>query len=157
MLVSFISIPTLLQVIKITVLFTHDLHSHIEPSKNVVGGKKVETGGFAKIKTMIDNVKAQEDNVLLVDGGDFSMGTLFQTVFADEAIELRMLGALGYDATTLGNHEFDYDSGNLAKMLTNAKDKSSDLPMLLSSNINWEKSKVKTNKHSKQLLNIMVQ
>lgn len=145
MLVSFISIPTFAtsDSKNLTVLFTHDLHSHIEPSKSVVGGKKVETGGFAKIKTMIDNVKAQGNNTLLVDGGDFSMGTLFQTVFADEAIELRMLGALGYDATTLGNHEFDYDSGNLAKMLTNAKDKSSDLPMLLSSNINWEKSKSK--------------
>ncbi|MEG0980093.1 MAG: bifunctional UDP-sugar hydrolase/5'-nucleotidase [Oscillospiraceae bacterium] len=125
---------------KLTVLFTHDLHSHIDTSIQMVDNQKVEVGGFAKIKTMIDAVKSEGNNTLLVDGGDFSMGTLYQSVYAEEAIELRMMGYLGYDATTLGNHEFDYNSGNLAKMLNSAKAKGINLPQLLVSNINWDKS-----------------
>ena len=126
---------------RMTVLFTHDLHSHIEPSVNMVNGQRLESGGMARIKTMVDSVRAEGNNTLLVDGGDFSMGTLYQSAFADEAIELRMLGVLGYDATTLGNHEFDYDSGNVARMLNSAKAKGENLPLLLQSNINWDKSK----------------
>lgn len=48
------------------------------------------------------------------------MGTLLQTLFCEEAAELRMLGALGCDVTTLGNHEFDYLSDGLAEMLNSA-------------------------------------
>lgn len=125
----------------LTVLFTHDIHSHIDTTVKTVNGKKKEIGGLAKIKTMIDDVRAEGVNTLLVDGGDFAMGTLYQSVYPTEAIELRMLGVLGYDATTIGNHEFDYDSGNLAKMLNNAKLKSGNqLPALLSASINWDKS-----------------
>ena len=53
----------------------------------------------------------------MVDGGDFSMGTLVQTVYEDEAAELRMLGTIGCEVTTFGNHEFDYRSSGLAQML----------------------------------------
>ena len=125
---------------KLTVLFTHDLHSHIDTTTQLVNGNKAELGGFARLKTLIDGVRVEGNNTLLVDGGDFSMGTLFQSAYADEAIELRMMGLLGYDATTFGNHEFDYDSGNVAKMLNNAKAKGTNLPKLLTSNINWDKS-----------------
>ena len=48
------------------------------------------------------------------------MGSLFQTIYATEAPELRALGAMGYDATTLGNHEFDYRARGLAEMLNAA-------------------------------------
>lgn len=60
-------------------------------------------------------------DTLVLDGGDFSMGTLIQTVYDTEAAELRMLGQIGCDVTTLGNHEFDYQSKGLADMLNAAK------------------------------------
>lgn len=124
----------------LTVLFTHDLHSHIDTVVKDNNGQITETGGLAKIKTLINNVKSENKDTLLVDAGDFAMGTLYQSVYATEALELRMLGVMGYDATTLGNHEFDYNSGNLAKMINSAKAKGENLPALLASNINWEKS-----------------
>ena len=92
---------------KVDVIFTHDTHSHLNSFTTIVDGKKSEVGGFARIKTVIDEKKADNPNTLVLDGGDFSMGTLVQTVYESEAAEIRMLGAIGCDVTTLGNHEFD--------------------------------------------------
>ncbi len=103
----------------VDIVFTHDTHSHLNSFRTVVDGENVEAGGFARIKTVIDE-KEENPDTLVVDGGDFSMGTLFQTVYEEEASELRMLGYLGYDATTFGNHEFDYRSKGLAQMLDTA-------------------------------------
>ncbi len=125
---------------ELTVVFSHDLHSYIDTREYKSDGKTVEVGGFAKIKTIIDDVKSKSKNTLVVDGGDFSMGTLFQTVFSEAAIELRMLGQLGFDATTFGNHEFDYSSQGLAKMLTVAKESNDPLPAIVSTNIDWNNS-----------------
>lgn len=58
------------------------------------------------------------------------MGTLIQTVYDTQAAELRMLGYLGYDVTTLGNHEFDYRSKGLANMLKAAKVRVKQYPIL---------------------------
>ena len=99
------------------VLFTHDTHSHLNSYSTIVNGKQKEVGGFARIKTLIDEKKKENPDTLILDGGDFSMGTLIQTVYTTEAAELRMLGYLGCDVTTFGNHEFDYRSGGLADML----------------------------------------
>ena len=96
------------------VLFTHDTHSHLNSYSTIVNGKQKEVGGFARIKTLIDEKKKENPDTLILDGGDFSMGTLIQTVYTTEAAELRMLGYLGCDVTTFGNHEFDYRSGGLA-------------------------------------------
>ena len=95
------------------VLFTHDTHSHLNSYSTIVNGKQKEVGGFARIKTLIDEKKKENPDTLILDGGDFSMGTLIQTVYTTEAAELRMLGYLGCDVTTFGNHEFDYRSGGL--------------------------------------------
>lgn len=65
------------------------------------------------------------------------MGTLFQTVYEEEASELRMLGYLGYDATTFGNHEFDYRSKGLAQMLDTAAASGDVVPSLLVCNVDW--------------------
>ena len=100
---------------EITVLFTHDLHSHLLPSANEDGDG--EYGGYARLMTLIREQKALDPNAILVDGGDFSMGSLFQTAYATSAIELRMMGAMGYDATTFGNHEYDYLQAGLKSML----------------------------------------
>ncbi|HHX11803.1 MAG TPA: bifunctional metallophosphatase/5'-nucleotidase, partial [Clostridiales bacterium] len=125
---------------EITVVFTHDLHSYIDTKEYVSNGKAIQVGGFAKIKTIIDDIKSDNENTVIVDGGDFSMGTLYQTVFTEKAIELRMLGLLGYDVVALGNHEFDYGSGGLARMLDSAMESGDPLPHIAISNIDWNSS-----------------
>ncbi len=110
----------------ISIVFSHDMHSHLEK--------------FAKIKTVIDGKKKENAQTFVFDAGDFSMGTPFQTIFKQEASELRMMGAVGYDATTFGNHEFDYRSKGLAKMLRTAKTSKDKVPALVISNIDWEKT-----------------
>lgn len=126
---------------ELTVAFTHDLHSYIDTKEYDTNGRIVQVGGFAKIKTILDDIRASNDNTVIIDAGDFSMGTLYQTVFTEKAIELRMLGLLGYDVVALGNHEFDYGSGGLAKMLDSALESGDPLPHMVISNIDWNNSK----------------
>ena len=123
---------------KLDVLFTHDTHSHLNSFSTIVNGKQEEVGGFARLKTLIDEHKKENPDTLLLDGGDFSMGTLIQTVYDTEAAELRMLGYLGYDVTTLGNHEFDYRSQGLADMLKTAKNSGETVPNLVVCNVDWD-------------------
>lgn len=101
-----------------TILFTHDLHSHFLPQSTAEGG---ESGGYARLKTVIDGERAMNPDALLVDGGDFSIGSLIQTLYTTQAAELRTMGAMGYDAVTIGNHEFDHKGVGFAKMLNSAK------------------------------------
>lgn len=101
-----------------TILFTHDLHSHFLPQSTAEGG---ESGGYARLKTVIDGERAMNPDALLVDGGDFSIGSLIQTLYTTQAAELRTMGAMGYDAVTIGNHEFDHKGVGFAEMLNSAK------------------------------------
>ena len=101
-----------------TILFTHDLHSHFLPQLTAEGG---ESGGYARLKTVIDGERAMNPDALLVDGGDFSIGSLIQTLYTTQAAELRTMGAMGYDAVTIGNHEFDHKGVGFAEMLNSAK------------------------------------
>ena len=101
-----------------TILFTHDLHSHFLPQSTAEGG---ESGGYARLKTVIDGERAMKPDALLVDGGDFSIGSLIQTLYTTQAAELRTMGAMGYDAVTIGNHEFDHKGTGFAEMLNSAK------------------------------------
>ncbi len=116
----------------ITILFTHDLHSHLLPSPNESG--EGEYGGYARLMTAIKQQKEKDPNALLVDAGDFSMGSLFQTAYPTSAIELRMMGAMGFDATTFGNHEFDYLQSGLKSMLSAAIKSGERLPSIVCAN-----------------------
>jgi len=114
-----------------TVLFTHDLHSHLLPAVDEEGN---QYGGYAQLMTAIEQQKKENPNALLVDGGDFSMGSLFQTAFATSAIELRMMGAMGYDVTTFGNHEFDYLPLGMTSMLNVASGCGDPVPEIVEAN-----------------------
>lgn len=87
---------------KLTVLFTHDIHSHLNKAPY--------------LKTLIDKEKNTNSNVVLLDAGDFSMGTLYHTLYTQEAFELRTLSDLTFDATTFGNHEFDFADDSFTQM-----------------------------------------
>lgn len=73
---------------KIQILFTHDMHSHLDPDKKEQKETFIKTGGFAKLKTMADQKRTTDYPSVLLDGGDFSMGTLYQTIYETEAPEL---------------------------------------------------------------------
>lgn len=130
---------------EVQILFTHDMHSHLDPYKVNKDGAIEMVGGFAKLKTMVDEKREEHEATFLVDGGDFSMGTLYQTIYETESPELTLMGRIGYDATTFGNHEFDYRSQGISNMLLAAKanadaDPTLQLPALVSANIDWEKN-----------------
>ncbi len=124
-------VPAVFAEDSVTVLFTHDLHSHLLPAMKEEGG---EYGGYARLMTAIRAERERNPHAILVDGGDFSMGSLFQTAYPTAATELRIMGAMGYDATTFGNHEFDYLQAGLAGMLNAAVDSGDVLPALLNCN-----------------------
>lgn len=127
---------------KVDVMFLHDTHSHVNEFATVEDGKSQTLGGFAKIKTLINEQKEKNPETLLLDAGDFSMGTLIQVMYEEEASEIRMLGALGMDATTFGNHEFDYKAEGLANMLANAVESGDPLPAMVVCNVDWESMNV---------------
>lgn len=112
----------------LTVLFTHDTHDHFYPDA-------ADLGGYTRLATALKDARANATGaVVTLDAGDFSMGSLFQTVYATDAPELRALGAMGYDVTTFGNHEFDYRPQGLADMLTAAKESGAPLPQIVQAN-----------------------
>ncbi|MBQ3490589.1 MAG: bifunctional metallophosphatase/5'-nucleotidase [Clostridia bacterium] len=117
---------------EITILFTNDLHSHLLPSVNESG--EGEYGGYARLMTLIKQQKAKSPDAVLLDGGDFSMGSLFQTAYTTQALELRMMGAMGYDVTTFGNHEYDYLQKGLASMLKAAAESGDPVPKIVCAN-----------------------
>ena len=120
---------------QVDVMFLHDTHSHLNEFATVENGESLVLGGFAKIKTLINEQKEKNPETLLLDAGDFSMGTLIQVVFEEEASEIRMLGDLGMDVTTLGNHEFDYKAEGLANMLNSAVASGDVLPEMVVCNV----------------------
>ena len=123
---------------KVDVLFFHDIHSHLNEFATVEEGRASMMGVFAKISTLINEKKAENPDTLILDAGDFSMGTLVQTVYETQAAELRMLGALGVDVSTFGNHEYDYRAKGLANMLESAAASGDKLPELVLCNVDWD-------------------
>ena len=123
---------------EVDIIFTHDTHSHLNSFTTIIDEEEKEVGGFARINTLIQEQKAKNPETLVIDGGDFSMGTLIQTVYETQAAELRMLGYLGCDVTTFGNHEFDYRSKGLANMLNSAVESKDTLPAMVVCNVDWE-------------------
>ncbi|MCM1025067.1 MAG: bifunctional metallophosphatase/5'-nucleotidase [Roseburia sp.] len=137
---------------ELNVLFTHDTHSHLDSFVTVEDGQASTLGGFARIKTLIDEAVERDPDTLILDAGDFSMGTLVQTIYDSEAAELRMLGSLGCDVTTLGNHEFDYRSAGLAGALNAAAASGEPVPSIVLCNVDWKTMEAEGLSAEQQLL-----
>ena len=122
---------------KLTILFTHDLHSHFLPDRvPKTGGGHATQGGYARLARLIGQEREKAPGrSLLVDAGDIAMGTLFHTEFREEAFELRLMGEMGYDAATLGNHDYEFLPAGLAAMLRTARSRGGRLPLLVASNV----------------------
>lgn len=104
--------------IKVTILHTNDTHSQIEafPSSHK---RYAGLGGVAKRKTMIEEVRSKEENVLLLDAGDIFQGTPYFNFFKGE-IEFKAMSDMKYDAATIGNHDFDNTIDGFSDMLPHA-------------------------------------
>lgn len=124
-----------------TILFTHDMHDNLLPAKTIKNGEAIYLGGYARLQSAINAEKVLDENALLLDAGDFSMGTPFQTIYQSDSPDLRILGQMGYDAVTLGNHEFDYRAGGLTDSLKAAKGSGDSLPQILLSNVSYPTDK----------------
>ena len=120
----FLSGPLFAQEKEITLIHTNDLHSHILGFSPIIDyrpdrtGGDATKGGWARVATVIRQEREKRNHpVLLLDGGDFLMGSLFHMLAREEAMELRLMKDMGYDALTLGNHEFDLKPKGLARIL----------------------------------------
>lgn len=103
---------------KLTILHTNDVHSHID-SFPIDHPRNPGLGGVAKRAAWIQKIRQENDNVLLLDAGDSFQGTPYFNYYGGE-LEFKLMSMMGYDATTIGNHEFDNGIEGLAAQVPNA-------------------------------------
>lgn len=102
---------------KLRIIHTNDHHAHIEP---VMNGKDIVHGGVSRRKTMIDAIRDEGGNQLLIDAGDVFQGTLYFNQYQGQA-DLEFYNAMKYEAVAVGNHEFDIGQPPLAAFIKNAQ------------------------------------
>jgi len=110
---------------RLTVLHTNDVHSRIDPFP-MDGGVNQGLGGVAARAEIIGKIREKEEHVLLLDAGDIFQGTPYFNFYKGEP-EIKAMSSMKYDATTIGNHDFDAGLENLATQLTNH----ANFPMLV--------------------------
>lgn len=104
---------------KLTILHTNDQHSRIEPF-DASFTHNPNQGGFARRASLIQQIRNQENNVLLLDSGDIFQGTPYFNFFGGE-LEFKLMSMMKYDASTMGNHDFDNGLNGFLKVLPNAQ------------------------------------
>jgi 5'-nucleotidase len=104
--------------VKVVILHTNDVHSHLEPFP-ANDPKFAGLGGVERRAAMIKQIRSQEHNVLVLDAGDIFQGTPYFNMYGGEA-EIKLMSAMGYDASAIGNHDFDGGLENLAKQMQHA-------------------------------------
>ena len=104
--------------VRLTILHTNDMHSRIEPFPDN-SAQYAGMGGMARRASLIEQIRKQESNVLLLDSGDIWQGTPYFNFFNGE-LEYKLMTQMAYDASTLGNHDFDNGLEGLKKQLPNA-------------------------------------
>lgn len=104
---------------RLTILYTNDLHSRIEPFPSN-DPKYANMGGFARRAAIVEQEKLKNDAVLLLDAGDIFQGTPYFNLYQGE-LEYKLMSMMGYDATTIGNHDFDLSIENIEKQMPHAK------------------------------------
>ena len=108
---------------EVIILQTSDVHSRIEPI-NQKGDRYYNKGGFVRRAAFLEEFRKDHKNVLLFDCGDISQGTPYYNMFRGE-VEIKLMNEMGYDAMTIGNHEFDFDVDNMARIF-----KMADFPVV---------------------------
>ena len=103
---------------KITILHTNDVHSRIDPFP-MDGSRNAGKGGVAPRAALINKIRSEEKNVLLLDAGDIFQGTPYFNFYGGE-LEIKMMSMMGYDASIMGNHDFDNGVEGFVKQLPHA-------------------------------------
>lgn len=99
------------------VVHTSDTHSCVEPiSKNFSDTAQADKGGYMRRAALLRQMRKECPDLLLLDCGDFSQGSAYYNLYRGE-VEIKLMNAMGYDACTIGNHEFDYGLDNLARLI----------------------------------------
>ncbi|WP_055443539.1 bifunctional metallophosphatase/5'-nucleotidase [Lacinutrix himadriensis] len=104
---------------KITILHTNDVHSHID-AFGPEDGRNPNQGGVARRASLIQNLRNENPNTLLLDAGDIFQGTPYFNYYGGE-LEFKLMSMLKYDAATIGNHDFDNGVNGLLAQLPHAK------------------------------------
>ncbi len=102
----------------ITILHTNDVHSHIDPFP-ASHPRFPNLGGIAKRAALINKIRSENPNTLLLDAGDIFQGTPYFNFYGGE-LEFKLMSKLGYDAATIGNHDFDNGISGLLSQMPNA-------------------------------------
>lgn len=106
---------------QLTILHTNDTHSCIFPlNRNLADTALAGRGGFIRRAAMIKEQRALQPELLLLDSGDFSQGSPYYTMYKGD-VEIELMNLMGYDAATIGNHEFDFGVDNMARLFRKAK------------------------------------
>lgn len=107
---------------QLLILHTNDTHSCVLPlNPNLADTMLAGRGGFLRRAAMIDQMRKEDkDLLLLLDSGDFSQGSPYYTMFKGD-VETELMNIMGYDAATIGNHEFDFGLENMARIFRKAK------------------------------------
>ena len=104
--------------IALTILHTNDVHSRIEPFP-MDGSRYQGLGGVARRAALVQHIRQEQRNILLLDAGDMVQGTPYFNLFGGK-LEVELMSKMGYDAGTFGNHEFDNGLEGLAKIIPHA-------------------------------------
>lgn len=104
---------------KITILHTNDVHSHIDPF-GPEAGRNANLGGVARRATLVEKIRRENPNTLLLDAGDIFQGTPYFNFYGGE-LEFKLMSMLKYDGATIGNHDFDNGIDGLYAQLPHAK------------------------------------
>lgn len=106
---------------QLLILHTNDTHSCVLPlNPNLADTMLAGRGGFLRRAAMIDQMRREDKDLLLLDSGDFSQGSPYYTMFKGD-VETELMNIMGYDAATIGNHEFDFGLENMARIFRKAK------------------------------------
>lgn len=106
---------------KLVILHTNDTHSCVMPLKTTLKDTLVAgRGGFLRRLEMVKEQRAANPQLLLFDSGDFSQGSPYYSMFRGD-VEIGLMNMMGYDAATIGNHEFDFGIENMARIFKMAE------------------------------------
>ncbi|MCE6987792.1 metallophosphoesterase [Dyadobacter sp. CY323] len=126
--------------VQLTILHTNDVHSRIEPFP-MDGSRNQGLGGVARRAALVNTIRREQENVLLFDAGDIFQGTPYFNLYGGE-LEMQIMSNMGYDAATMGNHDFDNGVAGFVKQLPHA-----NFPFLVS-NYNFDNTELKGKTHN---------
>lgn len=116
MLIAWLTCSAAMAQKELFIIHTSDTHSCVEPvSPNNPDPRQADKGGYLRRAALVDELRAAHPNTLLLDCGDFSQGSVYYNLYKGE-VEVKLMSEMHYDASAIGNHEFDFGLENMARL-----------------------------------------